>query len=894
MATPLDRLNSALAGRYALEHEIGQGGMATVFRAKDLRHNRAVALKVLKPELAALVGGERFLAEIETTAGLQHPHILPLYDSGSAEGFLFYVMPFVEGDSLRQLLDRERQLQVGVAVRVATAIAQALDFAHRKGIIHRDIKPANILMLDGEPVIADFGIALALSAGGAGRLTETGLSLGTPHYMSPEQATGAEHVGPAADVWALGCVTYEMLVGEPPYVASTPQAILGKIITEPAPRASRHRPSVPPNVDAAIRRSLEKLPADRFEDAQAFAKALADPGFRHGVQPEAHGAMPMRSRALALGGWAAAGVAGIALALSASRPQPPPPVQRFVLPYEAGPTFIARFPALMPDGSGLVRARATQGGLAQLTLRTWDDLDPRSIAGTEGILGGTAAVSPDGREVAFTADGQLKVAAITGGSVRVLSDSSLCCETWSPDGYIYFSTRPSRSIARVRASGGAVETVLATELQRALTPSQAIPDGDLLLFHRAAGTGANAQVVALRLSTGEQAELVEGFAARYAPSGHLIWVSMQGELRAASFDPGSLELASEHATLLDGMIINALGAGAVSLSASGTLAYIEAPSGGADLTPHQMVWVSRAGEVTPVDPAWQFTPGDGIAGWSLSPDGSRIAVRERSGEGWGIHVKQLPAGPYTRIAFGTDLHRTPRWSPDGTRVTYLTGADGDLNVWWRRADGAGDASMLFDFDRGLAEGFLSPEGDWIVMRVGSGADERIRDIYAARMASSAGAVPLLADPSYAEEGPEWSPDQRWLAYISTETDRPEIYVRPFPDVDGEKVPVSTDGGVAPKWSHDGRELFFVDPSTRQLMVAEVRTTPDFGVIQTRALFQLAEDIRVNRLEEFYDVSPDDQRFLMARVVAGGDGAVGVGRLILVQNWIEELKARVPN
>jgi serine/threonine-protein kinase len=648
-------------------------------------------------------------------------------------------------------------------------------------------------------------------------------------------------------------------------------------------------------VDAAIRKSLEKLPADRFEDAQAFAKALADPSFRHGVQGEAHGAGSMQSRALALGGWVAASVAGIALAWSAARPEPPARVERFVLPYEAGPSFVPRFPALLPDGSGLITARATQGGLAQLTLRTWDDLDPRSIAGSEGILGGTAAVSPDGREVAFTADGQLKVAAITGGSVRVLADSSLCCEAWSSDGYVYFSTRPGRGIARVRATGGTVETVLAPELQRVLTPSQTIPDADLLLFHRTAGTGADPRVIALRLSTGEQVELVDGFAAQYTPSGHLIWVSMQGELRAASFDPGSLELTSEHATLLDGLVVTSLGAGAVSLSASGTLAYVEAPSGGADLTPHQMVWVSRAGEVTPVDPAWQFIPGDGIAGWSLSPDGGRVALRETTEEGRGIRIKQLPNGPYTRIAFGAGPYWTPRWSPDGTRVTYLMGQGNDINVSWTRADGVGEPSVLFDFDRGLAEGFLSPAGDWILLRVGGG--ESIRDVYVARVGSDAAPVPLLAAPDFAEEGPEWSPDQSWLAYVSTETGRPEVYVRPFPDVDSDKVAVSTDGGIAPKWSHDGRELFFVNPSTRQLMVAEVRTSPAFGVIQTRVLLDLGEDLRVNRLEEFYDVSPDDQRFLLARVVGGGDGTGGtdlIGRLILVQNWIEELKARVPN
>ena len=261
MSDAVARLNAALEGRYEIERELGEGGMATVYLAKDLKHNRPVALKVLKPELAAVVGAERFLAEIETTANLQHPHILPLFDSGEADSFLFYVMRYVEGESLRDRLDREHQLPVDEAVRIASDVAEALHAAHQQGVIHRDIKPANILMSGGRPLVADFGIALAVSAAGGGRLTETGLSMGTPHYMSPEQATGDVGVGATTDIYALGCVLYEMLVGEPPYTGSTAQAILGKIIAgEPDP-VTEHRNAVPGNVEATIGRALEKLPA---------------------------------------------------------------------------------------------------------------------------------------------------------------------------------------------------------------------------------------------------------------------------------------------------------------------------------------------------------------------------------------------------------------------------------------------------------------------------------------------------------------------------------------------------------------------------------------------------------------------------------------------------------
>jgi serine/threonine-protein kinase len=255
--------------------------MATVYLAEDIRHKRRVALKVLKPELAAVLGAERFVQEITTTAALQHPHILPLFDSGTAGGFLFYVMPFIDGETLRAKLDRETQLGIDEAVKLTTAVADALDYAHRHGVIHRDIKPENILLHEGRPMVADFGIALAVSAAAGGRMTETGLSLGTPHYMSPEQATAEKEITARSDVYSLASVLYEMLTGSPPHVGASAQQIIMKIVTEEAAPVTRLRKSVPPNVAAAVARALEKLPADRFEGAKAFAEALGTESFRY-------------------------------------------------------------------------------------------------------------------------------------------------------------------------------------------------------------------------------------------------------------------------------------------------------------------------------------------------------------------------------------------------------------------------------------------------------------------------------------------------------------------------------------------------------------------------------------------------------------------------------------
>ncbi len=274
-----ERLAAALADRYRIERELGTGGMATVYLAHDLKHDRKVALKVLKPELAAVLGAERFVVEIKTTASLQHPHILPLFDSGTADGFLFYVMPYIEGETLRSKLTRETQLGIDQAVSITTEVADALDYAHRHGVIHRDIKPENILLHDGRPMVADFGIALAVSAAAGGRMTETGLSLGTPHYMSPEQATAEKEITARSDIYSLASVLYEMLAGEPPHSGGSAQQIIMKILTEPVPAVTTLRKSVPANVTAAITKALEKLPADRFDSARDFAEALKNPSF---------------------------------------------------------------------------------------------------------------------------------------------------------------------------------------------------------------------------------------------------------------------------------------------------------------------------------------------------------------------------------------------------------------------------------------------------------------------------------------------------------------------------------------------------------------------------------------------------------------------------------------
>jgi serine/threonine-protein kinase len=398
------QLAAALSDVYRIERELGRGGMATVYLARDLRHNRPVALKVLKPELGAVLGVERFLSEIQVTANLQHPNLLPLFDSGEANGLLYYVMPYVEGETLRHRLDREKQLPIDEALHIAIAIAGALDYAHQQGVVHRDLKPENILLQHGQPVLADFGIALAVANAGGTRVTQTGLSLGTPKYMSPEQATGDRVIDGRTDIYSLAAVLYECLTGEPPHEGNTAQAIIARLLSEKPRSVRSSRERVPDHVEAAIERGLAKLAADRFSTARDFAQALSGPpvgsytgrvtsGFTTTTTADREVRITFAlsaARLKTIGLWTI-GVIAVALGLLGwirPRPEAATPHVRFALdltdslrPREDAP---GQNIALSPDGMTLVYV----GGLGtpQLFMRRLDDREPHPVPGTAGAI----------------------------------------------------------------------------------------------------------------------------------------------------------------------------------------------------------------------------------------------------------------------------------------------------------------------------------------------------------------------------------------------------------------------------------------------------------------------------------------------------------------------------
>ncbi len=876
----MQRLSASLADRYAIERELGAGGMATVYLAADLKHDRRVALKVLRPELAAVLGADRFVVEIKTTAALQHPHILPLFDSGTADGFLYYVMPYIEGETLRSKLDRERQLGIEESVRITREVADALDYAHRHGVIHRDIKPENILLHDGRPMVADFGIALAVSAAAGGRMTETGLSLGTPHYMSPEQATAEKELSNRADIYSLGSVLYEMLTGNPPHTGASAQQIIMKIVTEDAAPVTKLRKSVPPNVTEAVARALEKLPADRFESANAFAAALKDPSFRT-TASQAAGPAGARSLADRAGVRLLAAFAIAATILAAwgwLRRPPPPPVSRFNVALPANQAMRpARGPriALSPDGSRFVYLGPGEGGGSRLWLRERDKLDARPLAGTEGAI--CPFFSPDGRRVGFFTISPLRLKTVSlGGEPPVtVADSGVDWDggSWAPDGSIYLDTPDG--VARVPQGGGRMVRVTTLDSARGETQHNypdVLPNGRGFLFIAARQGPADYEVAVADVATGAHRVLTRGVYARYVSPGYLVFVTATGTLMAAPFDQARMELTGEPKALAEGVAVRGAGYVDVAISASGTLLY----SGGAGSgPPSDLVWVSRSGDVEVIDSADYDAP-------VLSPDGRSVAAAVTTQGEQQIWIRLLPGGPSSKLTFVGAESGRPFFSPDGRSVGFYSSRTNTRSLWMARADGSAPAESLLARPVELWEGLWSRDGRWLVYR------ERAvptADLMAVRTSGDTTPVPLVVT-QYNERSPALSPDGRWLAYASNEAGLDEVYVRPFPDAGRAKWQVSLRGGTEPLWARSGRELFYLD-ADGGMVAAQVSTQPTFSVGRQTVLF-LGGAFRTDASHRGYDVSPDDRRFLMVRERGGGERT----NLIIVDGWFQELVAKV--
>jgi serine/threonine-protein kinase len=850
-------LANALRATYRLDRLIGRGGMARVFLADDLRHARRVAIKVMNSELGAAVLSERFLKEIRTTAALQHPHILPLIDSGEADGQLYYVTPYVEGESLRDRLDRERQLPVDEAVRLAREVAAALDYAHRRGVVHRDVKPENVLLQDGQALVADFGIALALSSAGDERLTQTGLSLGTPQYMAPEQLTGERTIDARADIYALGAVTYEMLAGDPPFAAPTAQASAARALTEDPRPLSAHRRSVPPHVDAAVLRALEKLPADRFGTAKEFGDALASgqasfyrargPGVRRRVASYT-GLAIVGAMAVAFAGWSAGRSFG------SSRATPAPPSRLAIVPPHLGATggaSVHRQIALSADGSTLLYIVAAENGANQVVRQRLDAAEGTPIT---GVRNGTTSllVSPDGlwfigwlagERTGYrypVAGGREEIVSLLGGQTNFAD--------WDDHGSIWFSPINGGGVARLDP-GDSASHFLATP-GKELRLQQLLPDGRHILAMARASTQTG-PVVIFDAKTGETSPLLPGqiVEVRYAV-GYLLSVLGNGILQAAPFDVAARRITGPAVTIAEGVSVSTVGVAQFAVARNGTIAYLA-------VEPQSLVFADRTGIQRAA-----LAERHNYHGPRFSPDGRRVAVDVTGPEGRDVWTLDVGSNRLSRATFDRDGHDVA-WTPDGTSITYLSARSGTESIYRKHPGDAGSVAPLFTSGQLGFTGVWLRDSSALVLAANDLHPNSGADVAIVRNGGRGPLVPLVAT-EFTEAFPAPSPDGHWLAYSSDQSGRPEVYVRAL-DGSGDPVQLSVDGGTESAWSSDGQHLFYKSTGDQEpaMVDAEVRRGPTLTVLTRHKLFSMSDIVGANPHANF-DLSPDGKTFVFVR------------------------------
>jgi|CXWL01.1.fsa_nt_gi serine/threonine-protein kinase len=901
MVSTLDRLGAALADRYRLERELGQGGMATVYLAHDLKHDRDVAIKVLHPDLGAALGGERFLSEIRTTARLQHPHILPLLDSGEADGLLYYVMPLVTGETLRTRLERDRQLPIAEAVLIAREVADALGYAHGLGVIHRDIKPENILLQGGHALVADFGIALAVQSAGGARMTQTGLSLGTPQYMSPEQAMGEKQIDARSDVYALGAVTYEMLVGEAPFTGPSVQAIVARLITEEPRAISAQRKAVPEHIEAAVLRALEKLPADRFATAAEFGAALTGATTfvarvaHRGPQTTAGWARDPRSLAV-LGASLLLAVLTITARTGrvgrAAGDDAPPMLSRLALaPGEriagstgddasnAGRPSRTAF-AFSPGGEAVVFV-GTRNSVPQLFVRALTAETSTPIAGTEGAE--SPFFAPDGRSIGYWANQKLMRVPVAGGlPTEITAISRIAGASWSEDDRLAVGAAGAGVLILSPTGVAPPDTIAADAFLPHWLPGEEV----LLMTSRSSSSSSGFRIELLTLATRTRRTLIEdGSDARYVPTGHLVF-ARGGAMLVAPFDLKQLKFTASPAIVLPDVMVavngsnisSQSGAMQAAISPLGHLLYL---TGGP--TPdrsRQIISIDRSGRAAPITEAG-IRPFFAVR---LSPDERHLAAT-LVGLKPALYVFDLARRDGQMIA-EPGRQTWPIWSRDGKRIVR-SGLVGDSATQvWGPADGSSKAEALVP-GKVVRGGPVAWSLDGTKLLVHRGTNQAAELVTLAD--GTARRIEGLPDSvTYLQP----SPDGRWVAYAAPEDGSSgfQIFVQPWPALD-RKWKISATGGVAPIWTRNGREIVYLrslgsdsaGERTFEMMAVAVTSSRDFSAQPPQPLFTAAFGLTTPLRS--HDVTADGSRFF---VIKGASSHAPPGELHLMFNWITTL------
>jgi Tol biopolymer transport system component len=828
IGTVLERLQSALATRYRIERELGRGGMGMVFLAEDLKHGRLVALKVLRPELAQSLGPDRFLREIRVSAQLNHPHILTLIDSGSADGFMYYVLPFVEGESLRDRLTRERNLSIDDALRITEEVADALAYAHSTGVVHRDIKPENILFEAGHAVVTDFGIAHAVSEAGGERLTQTGLAVGTPAYMSPEQALGTEAVDGRADIYSLGCVLYEMLTGEPPYTGPTPQAILARKAVDPVPGIRVVREAVPAALEAVVERALAKVPADRYESAHDFAAALSGGETAVRAPRRTVGWRPDRFVMVASAIVVIAAVSYLALALSGGGSSPGVAVTSFErLTTDPGQEL---FPSISSDGEWIVYAGETAGN-RDIFLRRVDGENAINLTPDSPADDDQPVFSADGGRIAFRSErdgGGIFVMGRTGEAVRRVTREGFS-PTWSPDGkHLAFAierielhpqnSEGPKGLWVIEVESGAARQISDRDMAM---PSWS-PNGHRIAFTGRLGGGegtAQSDVWTVTPEGEDAVPVTQGVVSDWNPA----WSPDGRYLYFASNRSGSMNLWRVRINERSGIPLGepepvttpATSLAHISVSGDGrrivySSVLVTANIQRATMDPHTGTLVG--------EPSWLTT---GSRRWSSpdpSADGATVAFYSLTEPEGDLYLVRADGSGLRRVTGDSANDRVPRWSPDGEWIAFFSNRGPGFQAWKIRPDGS-DLRQLTE--RGSAVTVWAPTGTRFAAVV---RDVGVCILDADRPWADQDLSPFPAPDSTVPgfRPNAWSPDGEWLAAdigyldegIVIYSMRSQTYTR------------LTDFGQWPVWLPDNRRILFVSGGNGFYLVdretAEVR------------------------------------------------------------------------
>ncbi len=887
-------------GPYEIASPLGAGGMGEVFRARDTKLNRDVAIKVLPAAFAQDAERvARFRREAQLLASLNHPNIAAIHGLEESEGVLALALELVEGEDLAERLTRGA-IPVDEAIAIAKQIAEGLEAAHEKGIVHRDLKPANLkLTKDGTVKILDFGLAKAYggeadAAGSEGlsqsptmsrQMTEAGVIFGTAAYMSPEQARGAT-VDKRADIWAFGVVLFEMLTGKRLFTGETVSDTLAAVLkTEPEWEAVPA--SAPSALRNLLRRCLTKEPRQRLqaigEARIALEQTLGTPDVvrvSSGVR-----ALPW---VIALSATIVAALALWALWHPALTPARPLRLSAELGAAASLSTGSGPAATLSPDGRLLafVASQGAEGG-SLLYLRRLEQLDASPLSGTEGAR--DPFFSPDGEWIAFFADAKLKKVSVTGGAAVTLCDAAGARGgTWTEDGTIFFTPtfQPGVGLSRVSSAGGTPQTLTtpdAASQEVSHRWPQALPGGKAVLYTAGIGLG-NYEDASLVVHTleGDTRKVLHrgGYHGRYLPSGHLVFIH-EGTLFAAPFDLDRLELSGQPVPAIAGVTTNPNTAGAeFAFSHDGTLVY---QRGEGFAVPIQ--WMDREGKLQPLRGA-----PDHYDTIRFSPDGRRLAL-DIIDKNWDVWVYEWGRDTLSRLTFDPGEDRFPVWTPDGRRIAFSsTRADqATRNLYWQRADGTGEAEALTESKNPQVPTSWHPSGGFLAF--GEINPQTSQDILILPLTGDEGSGWKPGKPMVFLNGPffeaeaAFSPDGRWLAYMSNESGRNEVYVRPFPG-SGGKWQVSTAGGRLPRWSRSRRELFYPGEDGR-IMVAAYTVEGDlFRAEKPRVWSPRVVPMRFSNRN--YDLHPDGER------LAVRDQAEATrDKIVLIQNFFDELRRIAP-